>query len=178
MKQILTKKRNICAKGTCENARKRGPQRFLKFCELHEEYCTQQDCYELRSTNDYRCSKHRVDAVAKSKRKLAGKNCTKCEQPRANGDVHCLRHRHDQRMRRLYKIGIDEFEKLLTTQGGVCAICSQKREHVGASGWHVDHEHESGRIRGILCNKCNVGIGMLQDSAVIMLKAARYLGGL
>lgn len=57
---------------------------------------------------------------------------------------------------------------------GVCAICGTSSP--GGKGWHVDHVHDgSGDVRGILCHPCNVGIGMLKDSADLLDVAAAYL---
>jgi len=58
---------------------------------------------------------------------------------------------------KLYGITIDQFEARLAAQGGVCAIC----RGLPAPGrqFHVDHDHTTGAIRGILCQKCNGGLG-------------------
>lgn len=60
---------------------------------------------------------------------------------------------------------------LLTRQGGVCAICRTTK----TSKWNLDHDHDTGHARGVLCSRCNLGIGLLQDSAAIARAAANYL---
>lgn len=69
-----------------------------------------------------------------------------------------------------YGIGIEEYEALKDQQDGKCSIC----ETVGHV-LYVDHCHDTKKIRGLLCQKCNTGIGMLQDSIEVLKKALRYL---
>lgn len=75
-----------------------------------------------------------------------------------------------------YGLTFESFNVLLETQNGLCAICrgSLGRGRVG-SAVAVDHDHESGRVRGLLCNNCNRGIGMFADSPTALVAAAAYL---
>lgn len=73
-----------------------------------------------------------------------------------------------------YDMSLEEFERLLAEQNGVCAICGLP-EMGKFSRLSVDHSHESGLIRGLLCNRCNMGLGMLQDSQKTLKAAIRYL---
>ena len=68
----------------------------------------------------------------------------------------------------------EDYDNMLENQGGVCAIClgPPDREH-----YCVDHNHETGEIRGLLCNACNRGLGFLRDNTDIVTRAARYLKG-
>lgn len=72
-----------------------------------------------------------------------------------------------------YKIGIDEYKALLERQGGLCAIC--KRPPVGNRRLAVDHCHRTGHVRALLCINCNLGLGNFQDSAELLMLAAKYL---
>lgn len=77
-----------------------------------------------------------------------------------------------------YGISIEEFEDILSNQGGGCGICGQK-ESVSFDGkktrLSVDHNHSSGGIRGVLCRKCNAAIGLLNDDAELVQRAADYI---
>lgn len=79
----------------------------------------------------------------------------------------------DKRLRDTYGLAQDTFEKILREQGDRCACC--RTAEPGKTGWHVDHDHQTGLIRGILCSNCNTGIGMLGDSLVGVERAALYL---
>ena len=62
-------------------------------------------------------------------------------------------------------------EDFVDIQNGLCAICAINiREDP-----HLDHDHETGKIRGALCQRCNTGLGMFRDSCYILDKAIEYL---
>ena len=67
----------------------------------------------------------------------------------------------DQYYRRTFGISADEFDALLEAQGGGCAICGTRPERVASL--HLDHCHETGAIRGILCLSCNQALGHFRD---------------
>jgi Recombination endonuclease VII len=78
-----------------------------------------------------------------------------------------------------YGISLVEYEELLEQQSFVCAICKQQERHrnkdCGVSNLAVDHCHKSNKIRGLLCNRCNRGLGLLGDSEEILSEALNYL---
>lgn len=74
-------------------------------------------------------------------------------------------------LKAVYGITLDDYNKLFEKQNGRCAICSKTQERT----LHVDHCHSSGRVRGLLCQKCNMAIGLLHDSADLLKKAVKYL---
>lgn len=84
--------------------------------------------------------------------------------------------RHYHLMRR-YGISAEEVEGLLRKQGGVCSICQEVPSQVLKIPWHVDHDHVTGKVRGILCHSCNTGIGNLNDDPEILERALIYLRG-
>lgn len=76
-------------------------------------------------------------------------------------------------LKRTYGISLEEYDAMLAAQGGGCAICgSPGRDYISL---HVDHDHETGDIRGLLCFTCNNALGDLGDSFERMLRAAEYL---
>jgi hypothetical protein len=85
-----------------------------------------------------------------------------------------------------YKFGItlEEYNLMVESQGGVCAICGGKNftRHKGthnnkavAVSLAVDHDHKTGQIRGLLCNACNTSLGKFKDDPVLLRKAIKYL---
>ena len=75
---------------------------------------------------------------------------------------------------RLYGVSAEEFEAMLVTQDGACAICRSTTPG-GRGNFHVDHDHATGRIRGLLCHGCNVGLGNFRDQPDLLETAAAYL---
>jgi hypothetical protein len=75
------------------------------------------------------------------------------------------------KLRRLYGLTLEEQQAMVEDQGGKCAICATN------AATHVDHNHKTGEVRGILCNGCNRGLGFFKDSRIRLLSAALYLEG-
>jgi hypothetical protein len=82
-------------------------------------------------------------------------------------------------LKRLYGITFADYERMLAEQGGGCAICGSKTSKAIIRGkevlFHVDHDHETGVVRGLLCAKCNLGLGSFEDEPDLLRAAAEYL---
>ena len=95
--------------------------------------------------------------------------------------LYCREYMRDNRRRLVYGISNTELEALYTAQNGTCAICERPVEH-GEPGkrqdkksFRVDHDHVSGKVRGLLCHRCNIGLGYFGEDAGLMKKAVDYL---
>jgi hypothetical protein len=77
--------------------------------------------------------------------------------------------------RRLRRRGATQkmYDELYEAQHGCCALCNEPEEKF--SWLCIDHDHETGKIRGLLCPNCNRGLGLLQDSPQLLQKAAAYV---
>ena len=76
-------------------------------------------------------------------------------------------------LKRKYGLTIEQYDAMLEAQGGVCAICKQPRPENRTL--HVDHDHETGEIRGLLCFRCNNALGDFEEQYELFQKAADYL---
>lgn len=83
---------------------------------------------------------------------------------------------------RKYRYGVtpDDYEAMSRAQNGVCAICKKTEnryteKHNRLRGLSVDHNHQTGEIRGLLCNKCNKGLGDFCDDLRLLRAAIKYL---
>lgn len=78
-----------------------------------------------------------------------------------------------------YGLTVDEYESMYSAQGGVCAICHKPETVKGNNGeikmLAIDHNHETGKVRGLCCNNCNRAIGLLGDDVEVMLNAIEYI---
>lgn len=84
--------------------------------------------------------------------------------------------RKDYYLRRTYGLTLVQYNEMLDAQGGVCAICGTD-DPKGKSGTYfvVDHDHETGDNRGLLCNRCNRAIGLLGEDPGVLKSAVDYL---
>lgn len=73
------------------------------------------------------------------------------------------------RLKRKYGITVEDRDKIMSNNGGMCEICSLVPSE------HIDHDHATGMIRGALCGHCNRALGMMKDDPVLLQKAIAYL---
>jgi hypothetical protein len=78
------------------------------------------------------------------------------------------------RLSSLYGITLDEYDSMLLNQDGKCKICNIDQSELKES-LHVDHDHINGKVRGLLCRKCNLALGCMNDDITILQKAITYL---
>lgn len=83
-------------------------------------------------------------------------------------------------LKKQYNMTLEEYDELLKTQNFVCAICGlPETQHSNKKGkvdsLRVDHDHDTGKIRGLLCSRCNFGLGHFQDDKKLLNKAINYL---
>lgn len=81
--------------------------------------------------------------------------------------------KRDYELQRKYGITLEQMKSMLESQGGLCAACGTAG--FGIRGPVVDHCHQTGTVRGILCTPCNTSIGLCGDSPDILRAVARYL---
>ena len=114
--------------------------------------------------------------------------CSECEVSRRKQlqDVHrerfamLARTRYAQRRRDAHlrrKFGIDhaKYLAMLEFQGSVCAICKADKPGGNCAVFHVDHNHNTGEIRGLLCSNCNRLLGYCHDNPDILRRAIEYI---
>jgi len=102
----------------------------------------------------------------------ASSNCVECSTVATARDAEL---RSWRRREKLYGISREEFDALFDSQNGLCPICTDSLPAVDRI--HVDHCHGTGRVRGLLCGRCNQGIGLLRESETIMRRAIAYVAG-
>lgn len=90
--------------------------------------------------------------------------------------VHSFR----SQLKLTYGLTVEEYEAMFAKQDGRCAICRRPERALGRNRRNtrllcVDHDHTTGRVRGLLCNHCNRGLGQFNDDAAALRQAAEYL---
>ncbi len=76
---------------------------------------------------------------------------------------------------RQHGITEDQYQAILASQNGVCAICNNPTAYCKGGNLGVDHDHTTGDIRGLLCTSCNAGLGHFKDNPGILHRAIEYL---
>lgn len=126
-----------------------------------------------RRAHGCRCRICRIAWNERSKRYYAAnreKHAEYCAKSNSNKPSY-YQERH-----RIKKYGLDasDWDELFQKQGGRCAICGTDQVSP-RRGWHTDHDHEAGAVRGILCPGCNVGLGHFREDPKILAAAIEYL---
>ena len=122
-----------------------------------------------------------LDEFGADKRRPGGKKsyCKPCENARkaawtkANPDKDAESQRR-RKLKHRYGITPEQYEEMLEAQGGRCACCGTDTPG-GHGGFHVDHCHDTGEVRGLLCHGCNTAIGALGDNVDGIWNAMLYL---
>lgn len=109
-------------------------------------------------------------------RKWQHDNPERVRETRRRRNAHPDRQRkqRDTYYRRTYGISADDADAILEAQNHRCAICMKPAPERLAS-MHLDHDHDTGAIRGFLCLDCNQGLGKLRDDPSLLLRAVVYL---
>ena len=74
---------------------------------------------------------------------------------------------------KVHGLTLEDYDRMFDRQRGLCLICHQP----SPKNLHVDHDHDSGKVRGLLCMRCNVGMGSFDDDPERLFAAALYLEG-
>jgi hypothetical protein len=119
------------------------------------------DCGETKVLADFPRSRSAPSGV--------GGYCKPCHNARGKKTVERLGGSRHYHLKRRYGISAAEVDAMVEAQGGVCLICQERPAE------HVDHDHLSGAVRGVLCFSCNGGLGQFRDRVDIMAKAITYL---
>ena len=77
---------------------------------------------------------------------------------------------HNRHLKRTYGITLEDYNKLLDAQGGVCAICGEYRDNKRFRRMHVDHDHRTGKVRGVLCYQCNQNLGWYERTGKTVIE--------
>ena len=80
-----------------------------------------------------------------------------------------------QYLKRNYGLTFEEFDAMLSGQDNCCAICKGKETYGRHKRFTVDHNHKTGKIRGLLCNHCNTALGLVGDNIHTLKSMIEYL---
>lgn len=134
---------------------------------------TSQDTKECRVCGE---EKYVTDFYHRNKKEGTYRHdCKECVKERSAKQEYDSGYFRAHHLMKTYGITLEQYDEMLEAQDGGCAIC-KTTDPRGKGRFHVDHCHDTGAVRGLLCQTCNQGIGLLQDSIDVLLDAAKYLG--
>lgn len=102
-------------------------------------------------------------------------NADKVAAQRARLDAARPGWKREWHLSRKFGITTAQYNAMLAEQGGGCAICGATEARGRYKTFHVDHDHATGDVRALLCNRCNSGIGMFNDDHRLVARAHAYL---
>ncbi len=155
----------------------------MKQCTRCLKYKGFTQFYKDTATKDgfkYRCTPccnvveklYKLTTAGKAARDSACTNWNKSEKG--------IDYKRDHYLKKTYKISLIDYNCMLEEQSKVCAICNNKETTLSSSHSRVrplavDHDHRTGKIRGLLCTKCNAILGYCDDDIYILKNAVNYL---
>lgn len=106
--------------------------------------------------------------------------CTPCRVAynkayRAQNKEKVLEIERKSKLKMTYGITPEQYDTMLEKQDGKCAICSAKKPGGRTKMFFIDHCHNNGNVRGLLCMRCNTGLGLFLDNPKFLLNAISYL---
>lgn len=152
----------------------RGYQYKCKDCMsiLDKNPTPERKAHKLKKLEQWRIDNS--DKIKEHKRRYYDKNKEKCKTAAKISQEKNKDRYASLALSRKYGITLDQYNFLRVQQNYCCAICS-KSEDMLEKKMVVDHDHKTGKIRKLLCAKCNVGIGMFNDDPDILDNAAKYI---
>ncbi len=126
--------------------------------------------YEATRENFYANKRHKggLASSCKNCKYVLSRKYEKTRKGRASRKMTKRKHL----LRTLYNMSLVEYQQMFDAQGGACAICYSTQSSKLLA---VDHCHETGKIRGLLCSKCNMMLGQVNDDSATLRSAANYL---
>jgi hypothetical protein len=141
-------------------SRKNGLSTYCKTCQVEKNRkYRHRNKEKFRVHSKWLYENHRNDYIDAAKR---------------NYQNNKERHRRNK-LKRTYGITIEQYDEILKAQNGVCAVCRKSASRVTSKHLFVDHDHKTGKVRGLLCGNCNSLLGHAKDSLVILKDAIHYL---
>lgn len=140
----------------------------VRFCPK----CKQENLHTFRKRCCNKCIElQELNFLEKKKQKEIQKTLNKNKKYKRQDPVYYRALSY----KKLYNLTIESYNLMLEQQNNSCAICDSKSPGRGGSNFHVDHCHTTGKVRGLLCTKCNMGLGYFNDDIEALKKAIKYL---
>lgn len=160
-------------------------KRYIKSEKLR--YLKNKDKLIAYSLNYYHLHKDKINKLKREKRRINNPDWfNKLPKHKKIKIVHKINTKiiypngiRERDLIRRYNLKWIDYQNLILKQNNLCYICnkpeSRKRKDGNLYPLHIDHDHKTGKVRGLLCNKCNNGLGFFDDNINYLLNAIKYL---
>lgn len=145
----------------------------IPLCIPDKKYCN--GCKLTKYASEF----YRLTRRGKTSLQSKCKTCHSDWQKKYHGDTKADRQAY-RRIQTLKEHGltVEEYDKMLKVQNGACKICKQKELYSTSDTppvLAIDHDHKTGKVRGLLCSQCNQGLGKFRDNPDLLEAAIAYL---
>lgn len=179
MKQVPNEPRPACSRSGCacraDAYHTKDGLQFFSECQKHRKQHRRERVIERHrlKPSEQHNSDGKMLCMVEECHRLSHRTTKLCDYHRRSYDQQHQRRAAKVKGTRLRRYGLsaEGYDLLLRAQDGLCAVCGIKP----SDSLHIDHCHATGRIRGLLCQCCNTGIGQFKDNANLLIKAAEYL---
>lgn len=170
-----------CKSELCSNVFEVYPTSNKKYCKTECRYASVEFADKLSDIH----ARHRITDVNEQDRIGTCSVCGSVSvRPRERLNKHQVRVRRwrcnrTQRLSmwaRIHSISLSDVQEFLNRQEDKCAICRSPFDFTARRGFHLDHCHRTGKVRGFLCSNCNTGLGLFKDDPVRLRAALEYIG--
>lgn len=125
------------------------------------------------------CSKGHDFSVTRKTHPNGDTYCSECKKIRTKKSQKENAKKHSEyswksRIKRFYGLKDYEYASLYLEQNGCCAICNVSIEYISRQT-HIDHDHQTLKVRGLLCHHCNTGLGLFKENTEVLINAISYL---
>ena len=101
-------------------------------------------------------------------------SCNECRSKDRKAN-YCPDYNANAMLKKAYGITLEQYDQMAEAQGHKCAICESTEPKSHGARFAVDHDHKTGKVRGLLCGPCNMGMGKLGDDIALLTSAIEYL---
>lgn len=132
----------------------------------------------MREYNKKYREKNRDKLVAHSKAYFEShreENTARCKKRYRDNKAEYAESGRKRHLKKKYDITDADFSAMLSKQDGKCAVCRTDTPGGRFGKWNIDHCHDSGKVRGLLCWACNTGLGKFKDNEDFLASAIQYL---
>jgi hypothetical protein len=142
----------------------------MKICVICKEEKESSSFHKARANKDGHMGRCK-ECSAEYNKEWQSRNPEKAKEIWKKSEKKNRQKYSERKKAKTYGLSLDDYRDLVEKHDGLCAICGEAPDR----GLNVDHCHDTGAVRGLLCSKCNLGLGHFGDDPALIEKALKYL---